>query len=257
MCFQKTVYGGHDVYIYDETDSTNLRLKENAECLSNGSVILAHSQTAGRGRMQRTWLSRKGAGAWFSVLVKPDFEVQAAKTPDLVFVAALSVYKALHKLTGAEFRIKWPNDLVLNGKKICGIMCEMRNRDTSLDYAVLGIGINLNESDFPPELPHASSVYKETGIEIENTSAVQAFLNEFDRDFETWRACGLKAILKDISTVSATIGNYVTAFSDNFSLSGIAEGFTDDGALIVRNDNGKHIVRYGDVSVRGVMGYAE
>lgn len=248
-------HGQHEIRCCQELDSTNLEIKRLSDSLSGGSVVLADSQTAGRGRMQRAWLSRSGAGAWFSLLVRPERRLEAEKTTGLVFVAALSMARALYRLTGAGFKIKWPNDIVLNGKKLCGIMCEMRTRGSCLDYAVLGIGVNLAAGSFPEDLPYASSVENETGLCITNIEAVKAFLDEFDQDYEVWEREGLAPALEAIRPFSATLGSEVIAYAPEGNMRGRATDFAPDGALIIENEKGQFAVRYGDVSVRGVMGY--
>lgn len=256
--FSDPVYLHHKAHLivrYAVADSTNLRLKADADQYPDGTVIMADEQTNGRGRMDRRWLSRSGAGAWFSYLFKPSFAFPAMNTPGFVFVAALAAANALILMTGADIQIKWPNDLVFNGKKLCGIMCEMKTRDTELDHAVIGIGINLSGSDFPDDLPYAASVESETGIKISPERMITAFLDEFDKVSHRFLKYGLKEILNSIAPISATLGKKVTAVSDSGIITGIATGFLDDGALLIDDGSDTHVFRAGDVSVRGVMGY--
>lgn len=248
-------HDGYTIYHYDECDSTNLRIKESADAACDNTVCISDCQTSGRGRKNRTWLSRAGAGAWFSCLVKPQEAIPAQNAGGLVFVAALSVAKTLKKLTNADILIKWPNDIVLNGKKLCGIMCEMRAKEMLLDFAVIGIGVNLNGFDFPEDLPYASSVQKETGISITPVSFLKAFLSEYTIDRRIWEEEGLVPILKHIKPLSATIGQRVKAISDNEIIEGIAKDITEDGSLIILAETGEKAFIAGDVSVRGIMGY--
>lgn len=253
--FELIKMDGFTVYHYAVCDSTNIRLKEIAETASDNTVCLSDSQTSGRGRKDRSWLSRPGAGAWFSCLVKPDNDIPAYTASGLVFVAALSVAKTLKQLTNADIKIKWPNDIVLNGRKLCGIMCEMRARDMNLDYAVLGIGVNLLGTDFPPDLPYAASVQKETGMKISPMEFLSAFFKFYRQDREKFEEYGLSSILREIKPLSATLHNKVQAISDTEIIEGTAKDITDDGSLIIETAFGERTFIAGDVSVRGIMGY--
>lgn len=243
------------IFRYDECDSTNIRIKEMAETAKDNTIAIAETQTNGRGRKDRSWLSRPGAGAWFSCLVKPQKEMPARLAGGLVFVAALSVAKALRKITNEDVRIKWPNDIVLNGKKLCGIMCEMRAKGMNLDYAVLGIGVNLLGVDFPENLPFATSLEKEVGIEIAPMEFLKLFISEYEIDRAVWENEGLSSILNEIKPLSATIGQNVKAISDSETIEGVAKDILSDGTLIIDTDEGEKSFIAGDVSVRGIMGY--
>lgn len=244
-----------EIHHFSECDSTNIRIKAMAENAPDNTVCISDTQTNGRGRKDRSWLSRPGAGAWFSCLVKTDKETPAYMAGGLVFVAALSVAKTLKMLTNADIKIKWPNDIVLNGRKLCGIMCEMRAKNMNLDYAVLGIGVNLLGTDFPPDLPYATSVQKETGIIITPEMFLKAFLKIYKEDRSAWENRGLKSILDEIKPMSATLNQKVQAISDNETIEGIAKDILDDGSLIIETETGEKTFIAGDVSVRGVMGY--
>lgn len=254
--FEIVIYKGFTILHFEACDSTNIRIKEMAEEAPDNTVCISDLQTNGRGRKDRNWLSRPGAGAWFSCLLKPENEVPAQNASGLVFVCALSTAKALRKLTSAEIKIKWPNDIVLNGKKISGIMCEMRAKVMNLDFAVLGVGVNLLGCDFPPDLPYASSIEKETGIRILPMDFLKAFLDEYKKDRETWEKRGLKAILDEIKPFSATLGQKVKAISDHEIIEGYAKEILYDGSLVISTPDGDRIFIAGDVSVRGIMGYA-
>lgn len=243
------------IYHYSVCDSTNIRLKEISEHAKDNTVCISDCQTNGRGRKERNWLSKDGAGAWFSCLVKPKGAFPAFKASGLVFVAALSVAKTVRMLTNADAKIKWPNDIVLNGKKLCGIMCEMRARDMDLDYAVVGIGVNLLGKEFPSHLPYATSVQNETGIAISPMEFLKAFLKVYQEDRSLWEESGLKPILDAIKPMSCTLNQKVQAISENDTITGIAKDILDDGSLIIETDEGEKAFIAGDVSVRGVMGY--
>lgn len=255
MSMKQIAICGHTVFIYDKTDSTNTRMKLLAdEGVPHGSVALAREQTNGRGRMHREWLSREGAGAWFTTLTRPT-GLKAEDAHGLVFVSALALARALKSLTGADIRIKWPNDIVLNGKKLAGIMCEMRSCGTMTEWAIAGIGLNLADSGFPDELPNASSVEHETGVPISSEGLLGAFLPEFDLIYDKWLGSGLKTILNEIEPLSATLGKSVKVFMDGTEIEGEATAFSEIGELIIRRCGEEIKVMAGDVSVRGASGY--
>lgn len=255
MAFKEKFIENRRVLMYETCDSTNIRLKEIANDTGDETVVITQMQTRGRGRKDRTWLSRSQMGAWFSILVKPDKDIPAVCASGLVFVAALSVASVLREKTGRNVLVKWPNDIVLSGKKICGIMCEMRTRDVYLDYAVLGIGVNLLGIEFPSDLPHASSIEKETGIQIPPLEFLRMFIKRFSCDRRIWEEHGVKEILKRIEKVSATLHSKVRAVSDTEAIEGEAVSFTDDGSLVIKTEDGLKTFIAGDVSVRGIMGY--
>ncbi|MBR3928715.1 MAG: biotin--[Clostridia bacterium] len=255
MEFKKSIQDIFTILHYSSCDSTNTRIKQSADESNDNTVCISDHQASGRGRKDRTWLSRTGAGAWFSCLVKPARDISASLASGLVFVAALSAAKTLKILTNADIKIKWPNDIVLNGKKLCGIMCEMRARGMNLDYAVLGIGVNLLGLNFPPDLPYASSVQKETGLSIQPIDFLHAFLEIYKEDRTLWEENGLDAILSQIKPLSATLGQRVKAISDNETFEGIAKDILKDGSLLIDSADGEKIFIAGDVSVRGIMGY--
>ena len=243
------------VEILEETDSTNAYVKRLADEKENGYTALARLQTAGRGRFNRKWLSGRDEGACFSVLVK-DSRLSAETAPPMVFVCALAAARALTKLTGCgDIRIKWPNDLVLHGKKLCGILCESAFAGDRIAWTVCGIGINLTQTAFPADLPHASSVKKETGVTLTPVQTVNAFLEEFDLLTEVLFTRGLQPVLDEIVPLSATLGQTVRAENGEISVTGQAVRFEQDGSLVVAANGEEQRVRVGDVSVRGIMGY--
>ena len=240
---------------FETIDSTNEYLKRNSALLPDGFVVSADEQTFGKGRLARRWESRRGEGAWFSILLK-DRQLNGENAVGLVFVCALAGARALRQLTkNADILVKWPNDLVLNGKKIAGILCESGFAGDRLAYCICGIGINLNATAFPQELPWASSIRIETGLTLDAEDVIKAFLIEFDMHAETLLRSGLKPILEALKPVSATLGRRVCAVGGAADLTGTAVDFGADGTLIVDDGHCRHNISVGDVSIRGVMGY--
>lgn len=241
----------HEIRRFEQIDSTNALLKKLAGEADNGLTLWADSQTAGRGRLDRKWVSAAGEGAWFSVLVK-DERLSRDNAAGLVFVCALAAAGALRQLTGrTDIGIKWPNDIVLNGKKLAGILCECGLEGEKPVWCVCGVGINLTQERFDDSLPWAGSVKSETGIACAPRDVIEAFLAAFDRETERLLSQGTAPILKDIAGLSATLGKTVRAGD----ITGTAAGFLPDGSLRIQTAEGETVVHAGDVSVRGLYGY--
>ena len=249
----------HPIHLLETVDSTNLELRRMvSDGAPHGTVVAAREQTAGRGRFDRKWLSRPGLGAWFSLLIRPEERIPAEKAPGLVFLAALAMANTLNTETNGGITIKWPNDLIAGGKKVAGILCEMNASESMLSWAILGIGVNLLGTDFPPDLPWAASVESQFSLQLKPNDVIIHFLKAFDELYPIWLLSGIQPILDAIVPISATLGREVSAsFSSGESLTGTAKRFTEDGSLVVERKGQEHILRAGDVSVRGVMGYTD
>ena len=247
----------HRIIHFESIDSTNEYLKTVATEAEDGLVAVADEQTMGKGRMGRQWISQKGQGAWFSLLVKRD-GINKENVSGLVFVCALAAARSLSRLTGnRDILIKWPNDIVLHGKKLAGILCESGFSGEEIRFSVCGIGINLTGEHFPSELPWAGSVLSETGVCLSAGSVIHAFLEEYDAALELMLKGGVQAVLDEIKYMSATLGRTVEATLPDGKLLGKAVSFAPDGALIIKTANGLVKVNAGDVSVRGIMGYTD
>lgn len=233
----------HTIICLDEVDSTNNVIKQMAEeGAPDGLVVRAELQTAGRGRLERRWVAEKGENATFSILIRKGVD-------GLVFRAALAAARAVKALTGADTLVKWPNDIVLNGKKIAGILCECAMSEGEIEYMVVGVGVNLNTQHYPADLPYAGSVLMETGIRLSADAFVNEFLSHFDESLDLT----LETVLSEISRISATLGRRVRAGD----VTGIAEHFEPDGSLVIHSEKGYHTIVVGDVSVRGLYGYVD
>ena len=243
----------NQIQYYEELASTNLKALELAkQGAAGGTVVVAARQTAGRGRMRRKWESPEGKGLWFSVILRPT--IAAEYCAQITLLAAVAAAQALQRLTNKNFSIKWPNDIMLDGKKICGILAEMAlAADGSIEYAVVGIGININMSseDFGALLT-ATSLYLATGIEYEHEQVLKAFLDEFDLLYSHWHCCGFALIRQDWLDYSCTLGHKVTVRDNDTEIySGVAEDMDDYGSLLVRNAAGKiESFDFGEISIR-------
>ena len=239
-----------------EIPSTNQYLKQKGieEEYEEGSVVVAESQSAGKGRRGRHFYSPGKCGLYMSVLLKP--KKTAQESLKITAAAAVAVCRAVEKVCKVSLGIKWVNDLYLGEKKVCGILAEMAlAADGSIEYAVVGIGININMSseDFGAQLEAtATSLYLATGIEYEHEQVLKAFLDEFDLLYSHWHCCGFALIRQDWLDYSCTLGHKVTVRDNDTEIySGVAEDMDDYGSLLVRNAAGKiESFDFGEISIR-------
>ena len=253
----RTGWMGREIRVLDEADSTNLRVKAAAgEGASAGLVILAEQQTDGRGRRGRAWQSPAGENIYMTVLLRPDFEPE--KAPMLTLLAACAAARAVYQPGEKRPQIKWPNDLVMNGKKICGILTEMGMKGVSTEYVIVGIGINCNQTEFPEEIQKkATSLKCEYGHEVCREEIVARFLQEFESLYEEFaRRKSLEFIQDEYETLLVNEGKRVCVLEPGKEWTGVAAGITETGELIVKKDSGEICeISSGEVSVRGVYGY--
>jgi len=250
------------VIYFDEIDSTNNEAKRVAESdgMVDGTLFITECQTGGRGRRGRTWISPAGSGIWMSLLLKPDMAPASASM--LTIVAAMAMTEAIKDVLRAdnielECGIKWPNDIVLNGKKICGILTEMSAEMDYIHYVVVGIGVNVNTTKFDDSIKDvASSIFMETGVKVDRSRVVATFARSFKRYFDSLVSCGDLSGLKDsYNSMLVNCGREVKACYTDSEIIGVAKGINDDGELIVETEAGVKIIRAGEVSVRGLYGY--
>ena len=236
------------IITYPSVDSTNAAAKKLALAGEGECAVVAAEQTAGRGRLARSWQSPAGEGLWVSLLLRPQ-NIPAQCAGGAVFVAALAMAEALCAYGPAK--IKWPNDLVMGGKKICGMLAEAGFREGMCYWIVLGAGVNLLQTGFPEELPHATSLFLETGARVPPEELLPVFLERFEPWYAVWQERGLIPILEGIRPRSATLGQGIRIDGRE----GKALDFREDGALIWQADGKTETVLAGDVSVRGLYGY--
>ncbi len=244
------------VYL-DEIDSTNSEMRRLGDAGAvEGTVIVADRQTGGKGRRGREWFSPAGTGIWMSVLLRP--ELSPGKVSGITLMAALSVCRAIRRETGLNTQIKWPNDLVIDGKKVCGILTEAAVNGNELGYVVLGIGINVNQTEFPKDLPHAWSLAMAAGRELDRDGIIAQVLDCLASDYAVYEQSGeLRELRVEYEAHLVNRNRPVRVLSPTGEWCGVAEGITDSGDLLVRDDCGELIpVNSGEVSVRGIYGYS-
>ena len=250
-----TKWAGKTVHFARETDSTNLWIKRLAkEGAPEGTLALAEFQSAGRGRLGRSWEVPEGTSVMMSILLRPKFEPQYA--PTLTLVMGMAVAKAVKKL-GFDVSIKWPNDVVVSHKKICGILTEMGVRDGKIDYAVIGVGINVNIREFPEEMADkATSLYLESGREFDRSQIPGLVMEAFEEYYEKFAAtCDLSGLKEEYESILANYNQPVRVLAKE-PYEGVARGITDGGELLVEKTDGTIVaVSAGEVSVRGLYSY--
>ena len=250
-----TKWAGKTVHFARETDSTNLWIKRLAkEGASEGTLALAEFQSAGRGRLGRSWEVPEGTSVMMSILLRPKFEPQYA--PTLTLVMGMAVAKAVKNL-GFDVSIKWPNDVVVSHKKICGILTEMGVRDGKIDYAVIGVGINVNIKEFPEEMADkATSLYLESGKEFDRSQIPGLVMEAFEKYYEKFAAtCDLSGLKEEYESILANYNQSVRVLAKE-PYEGVARGITDGGELLVEKTDGMIVaVSAGEVSVRGLYSY--
>ncbi|WP_444659958.1 biotin--[acetyl-CoA-carboxylase] ligase [Caproiciproducens sp. R2] len=250
----KTKALGKTVFSFDSIDSTNAQAKRQAlSGAPNGSLFIAERQTGGKGRLGRTWESPSGTGLWFSVLLRPDsLPVQVT---GITLLAGLAVCRAIRKQTDTPAMIKWPNDIVIGSKKVCGILTEMAAEIDRIEYVVVGIGINVNMENFPDELSgKATSLRRECGRPIARIGLLQKILKEFEEilcdDIDR-----PEAILAEYKTLCVSLNRTVAFTRNQQSVTATAVDISPAGELIVRCGDGSLLsINAGEVAVQGIYG---
>lgn len=252
-----TAWAGQTIYYFDQIDSTNIRAKQlGEEGAPHGTLIVAGQQNAGRGRRGRTWESPPGVSIYMSIVLRP--EMAPVKAPMLTLVMALSAADSLKECTGLDVQIKWPNDIVLNGKKLVGILTEMSTEMDYINHVVIGVGINVNTERLPEELKEkATSLRLETGRIIRRSEIIASIMKEFEKNYQLFiETQGLGQMQEKYNSLLINREKEVRILGVKEGYAAYALGINEKGELLVRRDNGEiEAVLAGEVSVRGVYGY--
>ncbi len=242
---------GRNIVYMSRLDSTNEEAKRRAD-MSDGTLFIAERQESGKGRLGRQWESPRGGGIWMSLLLKPDMPLGSVS--EITLAAGLAVCRAV----GCGAMIKWPNDIVVGSRKICGILTEMSAEpDTgSINYVVCGMGVNVNIKSFPEELlVKATSLFIETGEKHDRDMIAARILNEFEPVYELLCRKGFGAIREEYARMCITLDKEVRVIYRKNETTGRAVGIDENGALLVDAKEGRISVSSGEVSVRGMYGY--
>ena len=246
-------------YHFECIDSTNKKAKEYAhDGCEHGTLITADAQTAGVGRRGRSWSSEENTGIYMSMVLRPDIEVADASM--LTIVAALAVAKAIQNHLEDKNLIpyiKWPNDIVINKKKVCGILTEMSLEQAKMNYIVVGIGINVTNTVFPEEISQmASSILLESGQRLDREQLISSVWSCFEEYFDMFmQTKDLQNLRQEYESLLANKEKQVMVLDPGGAYEGVAKGITNKGELLVETQDGLQTVSSGEVSVRGIYGY--
>ena len=252
-----TEWVAKEVLYFDTIDSTNTKAQELAEKgYPSGTLVVADKQESGKGRRGRSWVSPSGTGIFMTLMIKPDINPNNASM--LTLVAALAVAKAITSVTGEEAMIKWPNDIVVNGKKVCGILTEMNAQFDYINNIVVGIGINVHNESFPEEISQmASSLMIEAGGKrFHRAQIIAETMLYFEQYYDTFlKTQDLSALVREYDELLVNRNKSVRVLDPKEPFDGKAMGITPKGELIVDTWESRKLVSSGEVSVRGIYGY--
>jgi len=244
--------------ILSTVDSTNLEAKRLATIYPNQQLlIISEEQTAGIGRRGRVWQSEKGKGIYMSMLIRPNFSPEHASK--MTLLAGLAVNEAINEVTGLVSAIKWPNDIVINGKKVCGILTEMSTEMNEIKHLVVGIGINVNHEEFDGEINGiASSLGIEKMEKVDRKKILTNIVKRFAVLYKTFQeTLSLDFMIGSYNDQCITVNQIVQVIRNNTVQIGEAIQVTNDGGIEVKFDNHIEIIQSGEVSIRGLYGYIE
>ncbi|MCI5509616.1 MAG: biotin--[acetyl-CoA-carboxylase] ligase [Eubacterium sp.] len=253
----ETQWVGQRVYFYEEIDSTNTQAKRLAEeDAPSGTLVVSDCQVKGKGRRGRVWTSPKGEAIYMTILLRPQIRPDRASMVTLVM--GLSVVQAIRNVLGLETSIKWPNDVVLNRKKLVGILTEMSAQMDYIEYLVIGTGINANMTAFSEELKDkATSLRMEMGRPVNRAALIAESMKCFEKNYEIFeKTQDLSGLMEDYQAVLANLNQPVRVLEPGHEYSGIARGINERGELLVEREDGTVTAVYsGEVSVRGLYSY--
>ena len=253
---RKTEWLGNRIYYEAEIDSTNTKaMKLAEEGAPHGTIVVTDHQKNGRGRRGRTWESPAGEAIAMTFLLRPKIDPNNASM--LTLIAAMAVARGIEDETGLKAGIKWPNDVIINRKKVSGILTEMSAQADYVNHIVVGIGINVHIDEFPEELKNiATSIFLELGIKINRAALIERICEYFEAYFEVFlQTEDLSAISKQYDAYMVNRNQPVKVLDPKDTYEGTARGITTRGELLVDTWESRKLVSSGEVSVRGIYGY--
>ena len=253
----KPKWVGCEILYFDSIDSINTKAQELAEKgYPSGTLVVADKQIAGKGRRGRNWESPSGCGIFMTLMLKPDINPNNASM--LTLVSALAVAKALADITGKDAKIKWPNDIVIDGRKVCGILTEMSAQFDYINNIVIGIGINVNNSSFPEEISATASSLRllSGGKKYRRAEIIEKIMEYFEKYYSIFLETeDLSALVNEYDAMLVNMKKQVKVLDPKEPFEGKAMGITKTGELIVDTWESRKLVSSGEVSVRGIYGY--
>jgi BirA family biotin operon repressor/biotin-[acetyl-CoA-carboxylase] ligase len=245
------VFGKRDIVYFKETDSTNTRAKElAAQGAPEGTLVVSEAQREGRGRKGRDWFSPPASGIYISLILRPT--VPPSEAPKITLLTAVVTAETLLSLTQLRVRIKWPNDILVNGKKIAGILTEMSTDMDAIDYVVVGLGLNVDTPRFPNDIREkATSIFMETGTHFSRVRLIKSYLKWYEQYYQIFKGIGFDPILKRWKELADIIGKRIVVEMIDQTLTGEVQDIDSDGFLVLRDEEGKSIrIVSGDITLR-------
>ena len=244
------VSGKRDIVYFKETDSTNTRAKDLAgNGAPEGTLVVCEKQTKGRGRKGRNWFSPSEQGIYLSLILRPT--ISLGEAPMITLLTAAAVAETILSLTQLEVKIKWPNDILVNGKKIAGILTEISTEMDAIDYIVVGLGMNVNTPSFPGDIREkATSVFIETGKHFPRVLLIGEYLKWHEKYYEILNKVGFEPIIQRWKELTNIIGHQIIVEMIDKKYVGEVQGIDKDGVLILRDNQGtSHRIISGDVTL--------
>jgi len=244
-----TAIVGKKLFLFESIDSTNSCARALGDAgTPEGAVVVAEHQTSGRGRLGRAWVAEPGTSLLFSVLLRPPITVETAGL--LTLYASAAIARAIERSIGLNVQCKWPNDLLLQGKKFCGILIENSFQQSGLTYTVIGAGINVNQPELPPEIAdRATSLSREAGRALDRDKILQAVLSELDIMYQAVRRSEFDTAVSEWTQRCSMFGKTITVQEHDSTVSGVASRLHQDGGLVITTEQGERIIYAGDVTV--------
>ena len=244
----KSDFIGHSVEVLESVDSTNDYAKKKAKELVDGSVIISLEQVKGKGRRGRSFHSGKGDGIYLSIILKPGFE--PTKAPFITSIAGAALVNTFNKFN-IQTKIKWPNDVLINGKKVAGILTEMSADMEFIEYIVLGVGINVSGLEFPSELKNIATSFKLEGYDVKKLSIIWQFIYEFELLYNLYLNENTSEVVNILRNNSSVLGKQINVHYMNEIESAIAVDINNQGALIIKTQEGEvKELSSGEISIR-------
>lgn len=224
------------IHYFDYLASTmDLAMQLGMQSAANGTLVLAESQTKGRGRLGRNWFSPKYKGIYLSLILRP--KIPPSASPVLTLLSAVSICEAVKKVGGLDAQIKWPNDIFINNKKIAGILTELNAEVDKVNFVVIGIGLNVN-NDKSALIAQATSLKEQLGQPVSRVGLLQELLHRIENNYSLFEDRGAKAIIDKCRSFSLTLGRRVKIYCQDKHIEGAAVDIDQDGALLIRKDSG-------------------
>jgi BirA family transcriptional regulator, biotin operon repressor / biotin---[acetyl-CoA-carboxylase] ligase len=244
---------GQEIYYEETIESTQkVALRLSMDGAKEGTVVIAEEQTVGRGRLNRQWYSPKYTGVWMSIILRPNLPPQ--KAPQLTLITAVAVVQAIESVTSLQPEIKWPNDILINGKKVTGILTELQAESDRINSVIIGIGMNVNQSIeiYPEELRTiATSLYIESGKKVNRAELIRAVFTNLESLYDLYLQEGFYPIKLLWESYAVSIGKVITARMIQGNIYGKALGITDDGVLMLEDEQGKiHRIYSADIELQ-------